>query len=301
MAIAGEITPLYDCFIIRLDIEDSPSAEVLLVDVYDMVSSALFDNYLDVFRETMVQILEDTSWVTESMIDEFVSASFGIFEIRDGGTPISLRALSLKRLIGQSISNRFKSPDKALPSPPRLSAPADSDRVSEPLPARSGPPSNVSEAEHLDQVSALPGASPVSLLQTRITSNVAFVTDPGFRTEPGPVPGTGFRADPEPTPNVGPSFRGNRINMDRPTAMPNATARGHDFDSYDGHPNGYPSSSRRNPLFDYERTPMMARTPSRAHPYSNEVIIGVETFQDYMSQFHYSEVKYKDFRKVTII
>ena len=88
--------------------------------------------------------------------------------------------------------------------------------------------------------------------------------------------------------------------MDRPTAMPNATARGHDFDSYDGRPNGYPSSSRRNPLFDYERTPMMARTPSRAHPYSNEVIIGVETFQDYMSQFHYSEVKYKDFRKVTI-
>ena len=42
------------------DIEDSPYAEVPLVDIYDMVTSTLLENYHDTIRKTIVQILEYT-------------------------------------------------------------------------------------------------------------------------------------------------------------------------------------------------------------------------------------------------
>ena len=86
---------------------------------------------------------------------------------------------------------------------------------------------------------------------------------------------------------MGPLFCGNPINMDRPATS--APARGQGFDSFDGRTSGYPESSRRGPLFD-QRTPMMTRTPTRAHPYTKEVIIGVKIFQDYMTEFQYLEV-----------
>jgi hypothetical protein len=132
---------------------------------------------------------------------------------------ISLCGPSLQHLIGQSISNRsmsiksiqipllirFKSPDKALPTPPRVSASPVLDRASDLLSSRSDcPPSNVSKAEHLDQVSALPGASPIPVQQTRVTS-VAFVTRPGQpvlenMSAPDTTAGTTLRAEPSPVP-----------------------------------------------------------------------------------------------------
>ena len=36
------------------------------------------------------------------------------------------------------------------------------------------------------------------------------------------------------------------------------------------------------------------------HPYSDEVSFGAETFEGYMTQFMYSEVRFKDFRKAII-
>ncbi len=36
------------------------------------------------------------------------------------------------------------------------------------------------------------------------------------------------------------------------------------------------------------------------HPFSAEVTFGAESYQDYMSQFMFGVVKFKDFRKATI-
>ena len=60
MTVAEETTMLNDCFIVSLDVEDSPSAELPLAELYDMVTSCLFDNYRDTIRDTVIQILEDT-------------------------------------------------------------------------------------------------------------------------------------------------------------------------------------------------------------------------------------------------
>lgn len=318
MVVAGEIPQLHDCLLINLDIEDSPFAEIPLVDVYDMVTSTLLDNHRETIHETITQILEDTMWVNQTMIADFVSASFSIFEVREEGMTISLRTPSLQRLISYSVSNRdipiaaiqipllirFKSPDKPLPTSPQTPS----------VPIRTGPPSNVSEAELLDQVSELPGISPVFQQPTRVIgfgnlgeTSAETMTAPGMTgTEPilrsGPEPGP--RGDPSSVPGNVPTFRGNPIDMDRRSTNPlNSNPRGgRDYDPFDvGRPPGNPTSTRRGLLFDHtvERTPH-ARTPTRSHPYSDEVTFGAETFQEYMSQFQFSEVKYKDFRKAVI-
>ena len=82
MVIAEEIPKLHDCFIVNLDIDDSPSAEIPLYDVFDMVTSNLFESYRANIREAIVQILEDTMWVNSSMMATFLNAPFSIFEDR---------------------------------------------------------------------------------------------------------------------------------------------------------------------------------------------------------------------------
>ena len=51
MAGAEEIPQLNDCFIVNLDIEDSPSAEIPLTELYDMVTSTFLDNYREPFAK----------------------------------------------------------------------------------------------------------------------------------------------------------------------------------------------------------------------------------------------------------
>ena len=61
------------------DIEDSPYAEVPLVDIYDMVTSTLLENYRDTIRETIVQILEDTMWINDTVLATFLNAASSHF------------------------------------------------------------------------------------------------------------------------------------------------------------------------------------------------------------------------------
>ena len=338
MQAAKEIPQLNDCFLVNLDIENCPMAEIPLVDLFDMVTSTLLDNYRETLHETIVQMLEDTMWIDPPMMETFVGANFGMFEVRENGLIISLRTSSLQRLVTQSVANRatpivaiqipimirFKLTTAVLPSPSKpvaiISANVGGDPPTE---IRSGPPSNVSETELLDQVSELPISSPVIQQQTRNVT-IADVVNPNVgttaprgnvrpetmtpRDEPSSVPGTStnFRDDyVAPVSDAGTTFRGKSVDVSRPQGYgpsTGATSR-RDYDSTEGPTHGYVNPPHRGLLtFDntVERTPGLTRTPSKAHPYSEEVTFGAETFEDYMSQFHYSEVKFKDFRKVTI-
>lgn len=333
MAGAEEIPQLNDCFIVNLDIEDSPSAEIPLTELYDMVTSTFLDNYRETIRETIIQVLEDTMWVNTTMMAVFLDTPFSIFDIREDGMAVSLRTPGLQRLVAQAISNRtipvvdiqipilirFKSPDLALPRP-RSTQTATAESASNPPSSRSGPPSNVSETEVLDHVSELPGSSPV-LQQTRfnpiprvdnpVSVNIAHenMSVPGTtggtlplddETRPSLGTRTTFHEDLEVPVDTGTYFRGNPVDVDPGPGIGNM--RGRDYASYDtNRSGGNATSSRRTRLFDHTsgRTPML-RTPTRTHPYVDEVTFGAETFEDYMSQFQFSEVKYKDFRKVVI-
>ena len=106
MTAAEEVPLLNDCFIISLAVEGSPSAEIPLNEVYDMVTSTLRDNYRTNIRETIVQILEDTMWINSTMMELFLEAPFSIFDIREDGLTVSIRTAGLQRLINQAIANR---------------------------------------------------------------------------------------------------------------------------------------------------------------------------------------------------
>ena len=221
MTIAEEIPQLFDCFLVKLDIANCPMAEIPLTDLFDLVTSSLLENYLDTIRGVVVEMLEDAMWIDKSTRERMINTGFALFEVRDGpGLVISLRAAALQRYVAQSIANR-QMPISTLRIPVMIRfkmtavekiTPEDApitviDIVGDPPATRSGPPSNVSEGELLDQVSELPISSPVFQVESvapvpsgsnktgaeNMAPSVQFasgdIATP--RDEPGPVPGTG--------------------------------------------------------------------------------------------------------------
>ncbi len=106
MGDAQEVLQLHDCFLVKIDIKNSPMAEIPLADMFDMVTSTLLDNYRDSLREAIIQVLEDTMWIDGSMMAALENAAFGMFDVREGGMIISLQTASLQRLVTQTIANR---------------------------------------------------------------------------------------------------------------------------------------------------------------------------------------------------
>ena len=351
---------LNDCFLIDLDIEDCPSAEIPLTDLYDMLTSSLLDNYRETIHLTIIQMLEDTMWINPAMMETIMNATFSMFEVRPNGQVISLRTQALQRLVSAVVAARavpivsiqipilirFKLSILELPRPPTLVV--DVKVMPDPIrPAdRSGPPSNVSEAEHLDQVSELPMTSPglqgnptvstpveTIAIQptTQATGSGSILRGGNF---PSSVPGTNpDTMDGNDAPPLKATFRGNPVDVDfKQTSNPktnydnqrsynrdNAShydninrhddedapaGQRRDYEAYDGRSSGTTDAPnpRRGDLFDYYtsgRTPNN-RTPTHSHPYVGEVSFGPESFQDYMSQFQFREVKFKDFNKIVI-
>ncbi|KAI2509024.1 hypothetical protein MHU86_5400 [Fragilaria crotonensis] len=348
MTVAEEIPHLFDCFLVKLDIVNCPMAEIPLADLFDLVTSSLLENYLDIIRGVVVEMLEDAMWIDESTREKMVDTGFALFEVRDGpGLIISLRAAALQRYVAQSIANR-QMPISTLRIPimvrfkmtavekitPRDAPVAVIDIVGDPPVPRSGPPSNVSEGELLDQVSELPISSPVPQVDSvapvpsrssrtgaeNVAPSVQFASEDIAtpRDEPRSVPGTGpaNRGDNEPAINTGATFRGNPVDVELRTTGHGATGTSirRDYASYSDYPDRERESStqpRRGPLrydeeaeryeaIDQERGRTPRRSPTKNHPYTDEVTFGAETFKDYMTQFQSTDVKFKDFRKITL-
>ena len=314
MTIAEEILQPYDCLLINLEIEDCPLAEIPLVDLFDGSTLTLLDNYQAILRDTIVEMLEDTTWLDTASQAILLDAGYGTYHIRDGGIVISLRRAALQRLVVQMlaarvqpttsiqipISIRFLLSDMDLPKAPIVSAftgSVDTTPTHHSPPAPPSEQTSASESELLDQVPALPGISPI--LRTASLPDASI-----------PVPTTASRVNfPEAS-----TFRGHPVNMGPVgvgppgnTANPRRTFAT-SFDPYQQQDDsddqgGIPHQSRRGSLFDTDpphRRSSISRTSTRLHPFSEEVTFGAETFEDYMSQFMYSEVRFKDFRKATI-
>ena len=305
MGDAEEFSQLHDCFLIDLDLENSPSAEIPLTDLYDFLTSSLLDNYRETIQATIVGLLEDTMWLDATMMDTITGALFGIFQTRLDVRVISLRDSGLERLIASIILSRpipieslripllirFRLSELDLPRPPRPASVPLALLVNESVrsPGRSGPPSNVSEAELLDQVSELPGSSPILPVRGSATVPISAgdsnnpggmsVTlgsqslpgiDPDFarRGEPGSVPGTGPNPrgtppddDRTPLSAQDTNFRGNPVNIDRrpvsdssrPPADPNRRGFPREYE-YDGRTGGNVSfEPRRDVDYSYDR------------------------------------------------
>ena len=316
MGDAEEDLQIYDCFLINLEIDDCPMAEIPLGNLFDVKTLTLLDDYQAILRETIVEVLEDTTWLDTTSMAKLLDAGYGTYHVREGGLVISLRRAALQRLVTQKINDRaftdvplqipisirFLLSAVDLPKAPKT--PSTTMSVGLEIPTIQPPPAppsaehtSASESEFLDQLSELPGISPI-LPQ-------AAAPTPEFT-----VPGTGAT----PRVNFPDSFRGIPVNA-QPTGIGvpgTARASRREYSTpYDPHDDSgirgeAPPQPRRGSLFDSDpnvtrrSSVPLVRTPTRLNPFSAEVTFGAETFEDYMSQFMFSEVRFKDFRKAVI-
>ena len=285
MSDAGELRHDDDCLVITIDIVDCPMAEIPLTEVFDVPTRTLLDNYHDVIRDSVLQQLQDTTWLSEDLIPSLTDSGFGMYHARDRNHVISLRKPALQRLINQRLKDRsrpldlvhvpvlirFLMPAIDIPIPPGSSVASDSVHESRSRHSRRGPPSVIDTSVRVD--------TPPVLVATNEDQTPPSV-DVGTNDDPANAPRT-FRGQPvdtRPTGGHGPSMAAGRF-QSPPDAVP------------------------PRPLFDSAtttRTGTLIRTPTRMHPFSAEVTFGAESFEDYMCQLMCDEVKFKDFRKASI-
>lgn len=297
MSDAGELDHSNDCVVITVDIQGCPLAEIPLTELFDIPSSTLRNTYHDTIRESVTLQLEDTPWLCRADDARRLlhDAGFGMYHARDRTSIITLRKPALQRLILQCLQERprpsstvhvhvlirFLLPDVDIPTPPRTSLTSDSERDSRSRSSHGLPSELRTVASESSAVPASDTFRPVA----------AAPVDPDVATPPPPT-------DPLPAAPV-------------PT-----TFRGHPVDIGTAHDHGTPSARYRTPTDDAKppsaaartmfdsgttaRSRALVRTPTRNHPFSAEVTFGAETFEEYMTQFMYAEVKFKDFRKAVI-
>jgi hypothetical protein len=285
---AKEIQYDNDCLVITIDIVDCPMAEIPLMEVFNVLTMSLLDTYHEVIRNSVLQQLQDTTWLSEDLLPSLIDPGFGMYHARDRNSIISLRKPALQRLIIERLKDRsrplslvhvpvlirFLIPDVDIPKPPGSSAASGTAHESRSRRSRRGPP---------------------SVIDTSVQVDTPSVDDAPLIDEGTPAP---------PNSNVGAAvnpvipahtFRGQPVDA-RPTG-------GHGPPVAAGRFQSPPDNAPPRPLFDSAttaRTGTLTRTPTRMHPFSAEVTFGAESFEDYMCQFMCTEVKFKDFRKASI-
>ena len=88
---------------ITIDIEDCPVVEFPLTELFDIASSTIVDNYLEVLQEYVTQILEDTTWLDKQSKLCLLRARFCVYQRKNDGTLYTLRQSALQRLITQTL------------------------------------------------------------------------------------------------------------------------------------------------------------------------------------------------------
>jgi hypothetical protein len=199
---------------------------------------------------------------------------FGMYHARRRNSVISLQKPSLQRLIIQGLKDhsrpsnivhvpiliRFLIPDSAIPRPPSSSVASGSVQESR---SRWGPSNPYDVPIPADDIDIIDAPVPPSV---------------------------------EPV-VVAPTFCGRPIDT--------RAIGGHEPPTTAGRFYRPPDHAPLRPVFDSAARPRtggnLTRTPTRMHPFSaDKVTFGAETYKDYMGQFMFGEVKFKDFWKAQI-
>ena len=131
MSGAGEIRYDDDCLVMTIDIVDCPMAEIPLTDVFDVPTMTLCETYHDEIRKSVLQQLQDTTWLSEDLLPSLVDPGFGMYHAHDRNSISLLRKPALQRLIKQRLQGcsqlsdlvhvpiliRFLIPDADIPKP----------------------------------------------------------------------------------------------------------------------------------------------------------------------------------------
>ncbi|KAI2491889.1 hypothetical protein MHU86_22685 [Fragilaria crotonensis] len=92
-------------------------AEIPLTEVFNVLTKTLLDNYHDVIRDSVLQQLQDTTWLSEDLIPLLTDSGFGMYHARDRNHIISLRKPALQRLINQRLKDRSSFGPRPCPCP----------------------------------------------------------------------------------------------------------------------------------------------------------------------------------------
>jgi hypothetical protein len=95
-----------DHVVITVDIEDCPLVEFPLVDLFDIVTSTVVDNYLEVVQDYVTQVLEDTTWLDKQTRLCLLRARLCVYHRRHEGELLTLRQPALQRSITQMLRCR---------------------------------------------------------------------------------------------------------------------------------------------------------------------------------------------------
>jgi len=139
-------------------------AEIPLTEVFDVPTRTLLDNYHDVICDSVLQQLQDTTWLSEDLIPSLTDSGFGMYHARDRNHVILLQKPALQRLINQRLKDRsrpsdfvhvpvlirFLMPAIDIPIPPGSSVASDSVHESRSRHSRRGPPSVIDPSVRVD-------------------------------------------------------------------------------------------------------------------------------------------------------
>lgn len=106
MSASKECYHLDDYIVITVDIEDCPVVEFPLIELFNISTATVVDNYLDVVKDYVVQLLEDTTWLDLQSATCLLSSRLCLYHRRNEGELLSLRRPALQRLITQKIRCR---------------------------------------------------------------------------------------------------------------------------------------------------------------------------------------------------
>jgi hypothetical protein len=90
MADAEEIQYNNDCLVITINIVDCPMTEIPLTEVFNITTMSFLDNYHNVICDTVLQQLEDTTWLSEDQLPTLTDPGFGMYHARNRNSVISL-------------------------------------------------------------------------------------------------------------------------------------------------------------------------------------------------------------------
>jgi hypothetical protein len=95
--------PSEDFIVIRADIDDSPSVEIPLTELFVLATFTLVENYQQVLHCYIVELLEDTVWVDEQSFLYLLRAGYGICREMETGQVHPMKSRDLQSFILQKL------------------------------------------------------------------------------------------------------------------------------------------------------------------------------------------------------
>ena len=89
--------------VLTVDIEDCPIVEFPLSTLFDVATSTVVDNYLQLLHDYVEEIVEDTPSLDKLSKLHLLCTQLGVFYRTDDGTIVSMRQPALQRRITQTL------------------------------------------------------------------------------------------------------------------------------------------------------------------------------------------------------